>query len=264
MMDNEPQLSESEAHAADALRSLVHDPSPESRTRILAAVRAATSGGRAASLTGRRVGLRRRVLMGAAAGIAVLAAGGSTAVVASADALPGGPGYSLRSVNEHIRLLFAAAPDKERLRLSFSERHLQQAKQELAGGDRADATTLLHDSSDYLQQAQAGINELGQSQRSNIENQIQSLQSEEHQVDGQLQTGDRGQQNGNGSGSSPSNGSQGAGPAGSGGGPSGGGGGASGTQPSGGDGGSKGGGSSGSSGAGVDQPSASGAPTQNS
>jgi hypothetical protein len=148
---------------------------------------------------------RHHFLIGAIAGLAALFAGSAAAVAASSDALPGGPGYALRSVGEHVRLLFAGNSEQERLRLAFSERRIQQARQALAGGDRTDATTLLRDSSVYLQEAHSGVDELGQSQRSDFEHQVRSVQASEQQAESQLrQPRDQEQQGSSSAESSPS------------------------------------------------------------
>ena len=187
---NDQDLSPDEQRLVAELASITEDPAPDRRALIVAAVRSAPS-------QPHRLVRPWRLVIAAAAAIALLAASTIGAVAASADALPSSPNYSLRSFGEMVRLTLADPSTREQLRIAFAQSRISQARSVLRQGDRSNAKGLLHDSRDYLAETKQDISSLSSGEQGAVQNQLNQAEAQQNQAEVQLnQQGEQGQHGG--------------------------------------------------------------------
>ena len=184
------ELSPAEQEIAGRLWKLAADPAPARRDSIMQAVRAATL----VAVPRRQQHLHRRIMLAAVLAAALLPASAVGAVAASSQALPDSPAYALRFTGEQVRLAVASPVGREELRIRFARDRFHQA-QAVMSGQRSDATRLIHDGSDYLEQARHDASSLSAGEQSRVENQLNQAGADQAAAENQLnQDGAQGQQ----------------------------------------------------------------------
>ncbi|MDQ2943370.1 MAG: anti-sigma factor [Candidatus Dormibacteraeota bacterium] len=182
-------LSPAEQEIARELSRLAADPSPASRDSIMRAVRA----GRQAQARRPGGGLRWRLIAVVAATLLLLVGGTSGAVAASSQALPHNPAYTLRFVNEKVRLTVANPVGRVELRIDFARDRFRQA-QLVVRENRSDAMRLIDDGRVYLDQARRDLSSLPAGEQGRMENPLNQAGQDQKAAENQLnQYGEQGQ-----------------------------------------------------------------------
>jgi hypothetical protein len=183
------ELSAAEQEIADRLWKLAADPSRASTDSIMRSVRAA----RLTAVPRLRHHRPRRIALGALLAAALLLVSSVGAVAASSQALPDNPAYKLRFTGEQVRLAVASPVGREELRIQFARDRFHQA-QDVAPGNRSNAERLIHDGSDYLQEARREASSLPSGEQGRVENQLNQAGADQKAAENQLnQEGAQGQ-----------------------------------------------------------------------
>jgi hypothetical protein len=173
------ELTQDEQRLAASLAGLAREPTAERKARIMTAVRKSNQPRQA-------VFGRWRIALAGGATLVMLIASAVGGVAASGDALPSKPNYPLRVLGEQVRLALSDTTSREKLRISFAHARIDQARAALAHGNRADAEDLLRDSHEYLAATQRDIGNVPSEERSQINDQMNAAQSDEHAAETQV------------------------------------------------------------------------------